>query len=64
MYRPVAASFVVKSIVSPHCRRVVSSVIWSLVASRRLVHNILRLVLLSRSSCVSSPFDVNAFFPL
>ena len=38
---------VVKSIVSPRCRRVISSVIWRLVASCRLVHNILRFHLIA-----------------
>ena len=35
-----------------------------LVASRRLVNNILCLVLFSRSSRVSSSFDITACFPL
>ena len=49
---------------SPLCRRVVSSIIRSLVASRRLVSNTLCLVLFSRSSRVSSSFDITACFPL
>lgn len=54
---PVFCIFV-KSIISNHCFRVVYSVNWSLVISRRLIEDILHLVLLPCSSCASSSYGV------